>query len=120
VLTHGDDIATFDVIRQTSGAIARQLHNIFGLRFVAVGEHAESEGSERRPRPFNVVGISRYWKGAEGNSEKKEYWLERSGIPQLRLFLDGLAEKRSAEASRPKPVRRNVAKFINGIIKKNG
>ncbi len=92
VLTNGDNLANYKVICETTSAIATQLQQIFNLRFIAVGEKVNG-GTEKRPRPFNVVCIERYWRGKMANSGTTNKWQHLSGVPKLRKFLDNLAGK---------------------------
>lgn len=88
VLTHGDNVASFEIVRVVSRRIAEQLGEVFGLRFVGVGEKIPPPPpGQRNPRPFNVVGTSDYWRSKTGSGPDSERRLNRSGIPRLRDFL---------------------------------
>ena len=51
VLTHGDNVASFEVVRVISKRIAEQLGDLFGLRFVRLGEHLlPAAPGQRNPR----------------------------------------------------------------------
>jgi hypothetical protein len=68
VLTHEDDVASESVVHIVSAQIAWQLAEVFGLRFHGTGESPPEPGAgERRPRPFNVVGIEAYWRAHDFN-----------------------------------------------------
>jgi hypothetical protein len=98
VLTHEDDVAGESVVQVVSALIARQLEEVFGLRFHGVGEPPpEPKVGERRPRPFNVVGVGAYWRAHDFNGKKRPYLLHRSGVPRLRSFLKQLAAKHAGE-----------------------
>ena len=91
VLTHGDDVASYEVIRLVSKRIAEQLGEVFGMRFVGVGEpYVQPVGGQRNPRPFNVTGAAEYWRGRRGSGPEAERRMVRSGIPRLRQFLQSL------------------------------
>ncbi|MBN1461087.1 MAG: 50S ribosome-binding GTPase [Armatimonadetes bacterium] len=88
VLTHGDNVASFEIVRVVSKRIAEQLGGVFGMRFVGVGEKIPpSPPGQRNPRPFNVVGTIDYWRSKTGSGPDSERRLNRSGVPRLRDFL---------------------------------
>lgn len=94
VLTHGDNVASFEIVRVVSKRIAEQLGEIFCLRFVGVGEKIPTPPPcQRNPRPFNVVGTMDYWRSKTGSGPDSERRLKRLGIPRLREFLLSLRTK---------------------------
>jgi hypothetical protein len=100
VLTHGDDIPNRDYLRVVSARIAKQLQEVFRLRFRGVDEPAPLLApGERGPRPFNVVGVRSYWRALEKGSRASRRFLESTGIPRLRAFLEKLATSVSYEGS---------------------
>lgn len=93
VLTHGDDMASWESICTVSATIAKQLHEIFNLHFIGLGEHI-GKTTERRPRPFDLVKVWRFWKGIESVTSKQDFLIRTSGIPALKQFLYELATKK--------------------------
>jgi hypothetical protein len=95
VLTHADNVASREVVRTVSGVIADQLGAVFGLRFVAVDQFLPTAPpSERRPRPFNALGVRDYWLSARLTGERQKRLAAQSGIPRLRRFLEEQAGNR--------------------------
>jgi len=91
VLTHGDNVASFDVVRTVSRRIAEQLGEIFNMAFIGVGEPVlDARPGQRKPRPFNVVGVRTYWRARAVNGGHNQSLAARSGVPRLRDFLRSL------------------------------
>lgn len=94
VLTHEENVAGEDIVHAVSARIARQLGEVFHLRFQGTGEPPpELKAGERRPRPFNVVATGAYWQALDLKGKQRQYLLHRSGIPRLRSFLEQLGQK---------------------------
>jgi hypothetical protein len=95
VLTHADNVAGWTVVRAVSRVVAEQLGTVFGLRFLAVDQpRPEPAPGERRPRPFNVLGIQDYWLSARLTGDRQQRLEVQSGVPRLRWFLQQQATRR--------------------------
>jgi hypothetical protein len=98
VLTHEDNVAGEQIVHEVSARIAAQLGEVFHLRFHGTGEPPpEMQPGERRPRPFNAVGVGAYWRAFDFREKQRQYLIRRSGIPRLRTFLEGLAHSHAGE-----------------------
>ena len=85
VLTHEDNVASYSIICEVSQVIARQLEEVFDLRFHGVGEQfVEPKPGERQPRPFNLVGIDLYWRAFDFEGDQRQ---DSCVIPGFQNFI---------------------------------
>jgi tRNA U34 5-carboxymethylaminomethyl modifying GTPase MnmE/TrmE len=88
VLTHGDNVASVEIVRAVSNRIVEQLDEAFGLRCVSMDDEIRSPlPGQRDATPVSVVGTSDYWRAKNTSGPDAERRLKRSGIPRLREYL---------------------------------